>query len=252
MADWSNRVAVVTGAGSGIGRATAERMASEGGAIVAVDLTDDSLAWTENASRVSSVSGDVTKPETNQRAIQEALRLGGLNTVVLNAGIGAFGAIDQMDLTAFDRVLDVNLRAVVLGIRAALPALRAADFPSIVVTASVSGLGGDPGMWAYNASKGGVANLVRALSLDLGREGIRVNAVCPGPIHTGMTAGMRDRPVHDQLRRHVPLGRWGEPAEVAAVISFLASPDASYVNGALVPVDGGAFASTGQFTPWPE
>ncbi len=135
-----------------------------------------------------------------------------------------------------------------LGVRAALPALRKADRPAVVVTASVSGLGGDPGLWAYNTAKGGVANFVRAAALELGREGIRINAVCPGPTHTGMTADIRQSPVYDELRRHIPLGRWGEPEEIAAVITFLGSPAASFVNGAMVPVDGGVFAGTGQFT----
>jgi meso-butanediol dehydrogenase / (S,S)-butanediol dehydrogenase / diacetyl reductase len=118
----------------------------------------------------------------------------------------------------------------------------------VVVTASVSGLGGDPGLWAYNTAKGGVTNFVRAAALELGREGIRINAVCPGPTHTGMTADIRQSPVYDELRRHIPLGRWGEPEEIAAVITFLGSPAASFVNGAMVPVDGGVFAGTGQFT----
>ena len=148
-------------------------------------------------------------------------------------------------------MIAVNLRAVVLGVRAALPALRKASDPAIAVTASVSGLGGDPGLWAYNAAKGGVVNFVRSAALELGRQGIRVNAVCPGPTHTGMTQGILQSPaVHEELRRHVPLGRWGEPEEIAAVLTFLTSPAASFVNGAIVPVDGGVFAGSAQFTPW--
>jgi meso-butanediol dehydrogenase/(S,S)-butanediol dehydrogenase/diacetyl reductase len=131
-----------------------------------------------------------------------------------------------------------------------LPALRHAKAPAIAVTASVSGLGGDPGMWAYNTAKGGVVNFVRAAALELGREGIRINAVCPGPTHTAMTADILQSPMHEELRRHIPLGRWGEPEEIAAVLAFLTSPLASFVNGAIVPVDGGVFAGTGQFTPW--
>lgn len=105
-------------------------------------------------------------------------------------------------------------------------------------------------MWAYNAAKGGVVNFVRAAALELGREGIRVNAVCPGPTHTGMTAGVLQSSMHEELRRHIPLGRWGEAHEIAAVLTFLASPVASFVNGAIVPVDGGVFAGSAQFTPW--
>ncbi len=153
----------------------------------------------------------------------------------------------------FDRVIEVNVRAVVIGMRAAIPAMRAAGGGRIVVTASTSGLAGDPNMWPYNTSKGAVVNLVKATALDLAADGITVNAVCPGPTHTGMTAGIRNvEPVHEGLRRAVPMQRWGEPEEVAAVIAFLMSPAASFVTGVAIPVDGGITANTGQFTPRPK
>ncbi len=249
--EWNGRVALITGAGSGIGRATAQRILAQSGCVVAVDLDAKGLAWAEGIPSARAVAGDVTQESTNAAAVAAAEPLGGLHALVLNAGLPASGAIDSLDMAIFDRVMAVNLRAVVLGVRAALPALRKASDPAIVVTASVSGLGGDPGLWAYNAAKGGVVNFVRSAALELGREGIRVNAVCPGPIHTGMTQGIQQSPaVHEELRRHIPLGRWGEPEEVAAVLAFLASPLASFVNGAIVPVDGGVFASSAQFTPW--
>ena len=136
--------------------------------------------------------------------------------------------------------------------RGAAAAVAAEGGATIVVTASVSGLGGDPLMWAYNAAKGGVVNFVRSAAIDLGPEGIRVNAVCPGPIGgTGMTTPMElhapDR--YEELRRSVPLGRFGRPDEVAAAIAFLLSADASYVNGVMLPVDGGANAGSGLFQP---
>jgi NAD(P)-dependent dehydrogenase (short-subunit alcohol dehydrogenase family) len=249
--DWTGRVAVVTGAGSGIGLAAVRRILALGGRVVAVDLDEKAQGALRGVERVRCVSGDVTLEATNAAAVAAAEALGGLNALILNAGLPAQGAIDQLDMATFDRVLAVNLRAAVLGVRAALPALRKADAPAIAVTASVSGLGGDPGLWAYNTAKGGVVNFVRSAALELGKQGIRVNAVCPGPTHTGMTTGIQQAPaVHEELRRHIPLGRWGEAEEVAAVLVFLTSPVASFVNGAVVPVDGGVFAGSAQFTPW--
>ena len=252
VSDWAQRTAVITGAASGIGRAAVKRVLEQGGRVVAVDLERADMSWIaqldREGTRTRIVKGDVTVEATNAAAMEAAAGLGGLNAVFLNAGLAASGTLETIDMATFDRVLAVNLRAVVLGVRAALPALRKADKPAVVVTASVSGLGGDPGLWAYNTAKGGVTNFVRAAALELGREGIRINAVCPGPTHTGMTADIRQSPVYDELRRHIPLGRWGEPEEIAAVITFLGSPAASFVNGAMVPVDGGVFAGTGQFT----
>ncbi len=245
-------VAVVTGAASGIGRATAERWLAAGGCVVGGDRTPDGLVWLDG-DRSAAVTGDVSTEETNDALVASAIgRFGRLDALVLNAGIAGNPPIDgDGALARFDELLAVNLRGVVLGVRAALPALRSAGGGSVVVTASVSGLGGDPGMWAYNASKGGVVNLVRALAVDLAAAGIRVNAVCPGPVRTGLTAPVEQHApaAFAALRRHVPLQRWGEPAEVAAVICFLASSAASFVTGAVVPVDGGVSANTGQFLP---
>ncbi len=254
MSDWMDRVAIVTGAASGIGLAAARRILEQGGSVVLVDQREpdpSAIASSDSAAeRIRTVVGDVTLPSTYTAAIAAAEQLGGLNAMLLNAGMVASGTIEALNMDIFDQVIGVNLRAVVLGVRAGLPLLRKASGPSIAVTASVSGLGGDPGMWAYNTAKGGVVNFVRAAALELGGMGIRVNAVCPGPTHTGMTLGILQSPVHEELRRHIPLGRWGEPEEIAAVLTFLTSPAASFVNGAIVPVDGGVFAGTAQFTPW--
>lgn len=247
-------VAVVTGSASGIGRATVERIVAAGGAAVAMDLDGDRLDWTEAHDRITGLAGDVTSEASNAEAVALAEeRFGKLDALVLNAGLPAAGRMEDLPLEQFDRVVDVNLKGPLLGLRAGAPALRRAGGGSIVVTASVSGLGGDPGMYAYNAAKGGVVNLVRTAAIELASDRIRVNAVCPGPIRTHMTEPVisADPGWAEGLLAHVPLGRWGEADEVAAVIEFLASPAASFVTGTVLPVDGGIRAGSGQFRPPP-
>lgn len=251
----TDRVAIVTGAASGIGRATVERLVAAGTSVVAVDR--DRILWAEPlASAVAIVVGDVADPETNAAAVLAALdTFGRLDAAVFNAGVSMSGDLLGLPLEQFDRAIEVNVRAVAIGMRAVAPAMRAAGGGGgrggrIVVTASTSGIGGDPNMWAYNTAKGAVINLVRAAAVDLGADGITVNAVCPGPTETAMTSAISTMPdVYEGLRRRIPLQRWGRPEEIAAVIAFLVSDDASFVNGAIIPVDGGITANTGQFLP---
>ena len=252
MGQHDGRVVIITGAASGIGRAAVERIVAEGGSAVAVDLAAAALTWTSghaHAERIVNVAGDIADEGTNTAAVAAAIeRFGRLDACVLNAGIAMSGDLLSMPIDEVDRVLSINVKSVVLGIRAAVPSMSAGG--AFAVTASTSGLAGDPNMWPYNTSKGAVVNLVRAAALDLGPRGIRINAICPGPTETGMTTRIKDvHEIYEGLRRRTALQRWGRAEEIAAVISFMVSSDASFVTGAAIPVDGGITASTGQFLP---
>ncbi len=250
-------VALVTGAGSGIGKATAKVFADRGYGVVAVDLTSESLAWTASEpdpSRYVAIAGTVTSEALNKEAVAAAVEtFGRLDVSILNAGITGSrpwnedGAID-----ALRRILDVNVVGVAIGINEAAAVMKKQGTGVILPTCSTSGLRGDPGSWAYNASKAAVINLVRAAALDLGPFGIRVNGVAPGPTETGLTVRLNEMP---ELKRgmvnRIPLGRWGQPEDLAEVFFFLASRAASFITGDTIFCDGGISANAGHF-PLPE
>ncbi|GAA2064172.1 SDR family oxidoreductase [Catenulispora yoronensis] len=245
-------VAVVTGAASGIGRATVELFAERGFGVVAVDVAEEGLAELALIESVRALVGDVADDEVNDAAVGLALsEFGRLDVSVLNAGIGGAGPLESEGaLGRLEHILAVNVRGVASGIRAALPPFRAAGGGAVVVTSSISGLRGDPGTWAYNASKAAVINLVRGLALDYAVENVRINTVAPGAALTGMTEGLLENPaLARSLTRRIPLQRWSSAREQAEVIWFLASPAASFVTGVTVPVDGGLSASGGLLPP---
>jgi NAD(P)-dependent dehydrogenase (short-subunit alcohol dehydrogenase family) len=236
-----NSSVLVTGAGAGIGRAVALRFAAAGARVTAVDRDGDALARLESDS-IRAVVADVTDEAAMAAAVESA---GGLDTIVSNAGVQLAGEDDRADrlsLEVWRRTLDVNLTGMFLTCKHGLRALLANGGGAVVLTCSPTGLFGcAPGYDAYSASKAGVAGLVRVLAADYAAEGIRVNGVIPGYMATGMTSWVGPDE-HAALLETIPLGRAGQPEEVAAVVCFLASADASYTTGALWACDGGMTA----------
>ncbi len=255
----AGRRAIITGAASGIGRASAELFAREGARLLIADVDEKGLE--ETARRISASGGEV-RAELADASSEEAVRglvercldeLGGLEVAFANAGIaGSLTPVTELEVEEWRAVLEVNLIGPFLLIKHAAPPMRAAGGGSILCTASVAGLRSGAGPSPYSASKAGVISLVRTAANQLAGTGIRVNAICPGLIETGMT-----RPIFEMARaagkegrigQLNPLRRAGRPEEIAAMALFLASDESSYVNGQALAVDGG-LTSTLPFVP---
>lgn len=247
---FKEKVVIVTGAASGIGAATARRFSAEGARVALIDRDRTNLETVAKElppDRTTHLVIDVSESAAVEAMVSAIVsRFGGLDVMINNAGVHEGGAPEKLTDDQWRKVMSTDVDGVFFGCRAAIPHLTQTK-GSIVNTASVSGTGGDWDMSPYNAAKGAVVNLTRALAIDLGKKGVRVNAVCPSLTRTGMTADMMD---DDKLlakfAERIPLGRVREPEEVAAVIAFLASEDASFMTGANVAVDGGVSASNGQ------
>ena len=244
--------ALVTGAASGIGRATARLLATEGAKIAVTDRD------AEGARRVAEEIGrtggeaiaialDVADGPAIRAAVEDAAGAhGGLDILVNNAGISAICPIDDDEYDAqWDRHVTIVLTAQQRLIRAALPWLRRSGCPRIVNIASTDGLGATAGLSAYSATKAGVIGLTRSLAVELGKAGITVNCIGPGPIETGMTAAIADADKAAYAHRRTALRRYGRPEEIAHMIVSIAMPGASFLTGAVIPVDGGLMARNG-------
>jgi meso-butanediol dehydrogenase / (S,S)-butanediol dehydrogenase / diacetyl reductase len=247
---FAHDVVAITGAASGIGAETARQFAREGACVAVIDRSMDQLQAVARAlptERCLPLVADVSEYDQIASAVQAVIdRFGSLSVMVNNAGVVTAGTVLDSTVADWDRVMNVNAGGVFNGSRAALPALIESR-GCIVNTASLSGLGADWGMAVYDASKGAVVNLTRALALDHGAQGVRVNAVCPTVTNTAMSAGLEDNEeVMARLRQRIPLGRIAQPDDIAKAILFLASSDAAFITGVCLPVDGGVSASNGQ------
>jgi len=249
------RVAIVTGAATGIGRASAVLFARAGARVALADVRPAELAAAAADVRaaggeVTTIAADLARPEDCAAVVEGAVRaFGRLDVVLNNAGVGTMvvgGTVESIALERWDLALDVNVRAIYLVSRAAVPHLRDRG-GAIVNIASVSAFRGsvERPSHAYAASKGAVLALTRAMAASYGRDGIRVNAICPGVIRTRLTADIVDGAERAAKEgRGIPLGRVGEPEDIARCALFLASDDAGFVSGAALVADGGALAAT--------
>jgi NAD(P)-dependent dehydrogenase (short-subunit alcohol dehydrogenase family) len=237
-------VALVTGGSLGIGRAVVEGLARQGSAVVNLDQEQPA----HEIPGASTVVGDVSMEEDVRRAVAAAAAQGGLDVLVCNAGIACVGQLDEIGPAAFDRAFAVNVRGAYLAIREALPWLRKSTAPAVVVVSSNAGLIGRASDPVYSATKFALNGLVRSLSIGLAADRIRVNAVCPGPVDTpglwGAVAPSEE--ALPEILHNVPLGRatgrMATAEEIADAVLFLCSEHASFITGALLPVDGGKTA----------
>ncbi len=244
------RVAIITGAASGMGRATARLLADEGARVVVADLGADrvdavigEIAAAHGPDAALGAVTDVADHEQLRSLVDRAVAWGGgLDIVVNNAGVSLVNSAFQ-DEAEFEEhwaaTVEVNLTSHARLVRLALPHLLESDAARIVNIASTESIVTTSGLAAYAATKSGVVGLTKSFAVELGRHGVTVNCICPGPINTGMTAEIDDEAKATYARRRVPLRRYGEPEEVAHMTLNLCLPSASYVNGAIIPVDGG-------------
>lgn len=246
-----DKVVLITGGGTGIGAATARRFAAAGARVAVTGRRPEPIEAIANEIGGVAVSGDVSDPAQCATAVGRTVeRFGGLDILVANAGIEAMGSITELNLDEWDRVQRVNVDGVLHASRSSIPEIAKRGGGAIVVVSSIAGLSAGPHYAAYSTSKTALLGLVRSMAYDLGHDGIRVNALCPGWVRTEMS----EREVHAladekgvdfdsalaELTQWLPLRRMAHPDEIAATIEFLASDDSSFVTGAVLVADGGS------------
>jgi meso-butanediol dehydrogenase/(S,S)-butanediol dehydrogenase/diacetyl reductase len=249
-----NKVAIVTAGGSGIGAATVRRFAREGAAVVIADLSGSRAEQVRSevvaaGGRAVTIKMDVADPQAIEATIKLALNsFGRLDVLFNNAGMAEVSLIHETTLESWERVMAVTLTGTFLGLKYAIPVMRQQGGGAIINTASISGMHGDYGMASYNAAKAAVINLTRTAALENAKHNIRVNCVCPGGINTRV-AQILGKGRADEWRRAMggahPIGRMGEPDEIANTVTFLASDEASFITGSSFVADGGVTAGTG-------
>lgn len=248
-----DRVALITGSGSGIGEATAKRLAAEGAAVVVVDLNEEGARRVageirDAGGKAEPLHANVGNPPEIEAMVKFAVEKFGRLDILHNNAIRLYtGRVGEMSLEHWRKTVDVGLTAYWYATRCALEVMVAQRKGAIINTGSVSGIAGDYGLGAYNAIKAGVINLTRATAIEYARKGIRCNAVCPGAIATPpIQKSRRANPeLAARTEQAIPMGRYGEPSEIANVVLFLASDESSYVNGTCIVADGGLLAHTG-------
>jgi len=255
MGRLDGKVAVITGGAGDIGRSAGALFAAEGADVLLVDLSEQALetAVAEiGSTRVSYCVADVTRPEDNDNVIAVAEeRYGGVDAFLANAGVeGQVKPITEYDVDVFDKVLAVNVRGVWLGLKSTIPAMARRGGGSIIITSSVAGVAGTPGVSAYVTSKHAVIGMMRTAALECASMNIRVNTVNPSPLEGRMMRSLEEgfapgdgEVVRDRLKESIPLGRYGEPEDIARLMLFLASDDASFITGSIYMADGGSTSS---------
>ena len=244
MGNLKDRVAIVTGAASGIGLACAERLAKEGAIVVGIDL-NPTEHWSEITAHAPASElkiADVTDAGAHADIVAAALAdHGSVDVLVTAAGVGEAGPVNMLEEAAWDRIIDINLKGTFLAIKAVLEPMLAQRRGSIITVTSVEGINGTEGGSTYNASKGGVALLSKNVAIDYGKVGVRCNCICPGFIETPMFSQIMEHmpDFKSDIQKQIKLGRFGAPEEIASAALFLASDEASYMTGQNLVIDGG-------------